>query len=135
MAMNVASDRALAFAADHFERRVLGPVDEVVHVFQAELDGHRQVLDSCFELGRSYPSCKRVELLALLALALVEADPALNSLRHALGGKTRLQPLAVAHVAALVGAAGPRRSTGRAPSEERDSDGRWCGRSLRCTRA
>src|SRR5438477_10830310 len=105
MAMNVASDRALAFAADHFERRVLGPVDEIVHVFQAELDGHRQVLDSCFELVRTYPDRERVELLALLALALAEANPALNSFRHALGRKPRPQPLAVAHVAARVAAA------------------------------
>ena len=32
------SDRALALAAHDLERRLLGPVDEVVHVLQAELD-------------------------------------------------------------------------------------------------
>src|SRR5207244_2977707 len=43
-----------------------------------------------------------VELLAVGALALVEADPALHRIGHALGGQAHLQTLAVDDVAALV---------------------------------
>ena len=53
-----------------------------------------------------------VELLAVRALALVEADPALDRLGHALGGQPDLQPLAVDDLAALV-VAGDVRDVGR----------------------
>ena len=46
-----------------------------------------------------------VELLALLALVLVELQPPLDGLRHALGGQARLQPGGVDDLAALVVAA------------------------------
>src|SRR5437763_11249051 len=47
-------DRALAFAPDHFKRGVLGPVDEVVHVLEVELDRHRQILYASLELLGSH---------------------------------------------------------------------------------
>ena len=43
-----------------------------------------------------------VELLARLAVGLVEAHPALDGVRHALGGQAALEPLTEAHVAVLV---------------------------------
>ena len=46
-----------------------------------------------------------VELLAVLALGLVHAQPALDRVRHALGRQAHLQPGAVEHLAALVVAA------------------------------
>ena len=45
-------DRALAFAALDFERTIARPVDEEVHVLEAEVDRQSQVLDECLELGR-----------------------------------------------------------------------------------
>src|SRR5581483_8357863 len=96
------SDRALALAADDLERRLLGPVDEVVHVLQAELDRHREVLDPCLELLRPDTVDESVELLPVTPLGFVEAYPSLHRLRHALGREPRLETLAVADVAALV---------------------------------
>ena len=46
-----------------------------------------------------------VELLAVVALGLVQAQPALDRVRDALGGQARLQPVAVDDLAALVVAA------------------------------
>src|SRR6516165_1478097 len=104
MAMLIRSHRALALAANHLERRVLGPVDEVAHVLQAELDRHREVLDLCLELLRSHAVGKSVEFLAFPPLGFVEAYPSIHCLRHALGREPRLEALTVAHLAALVGA-------------------------------
>ena len=53
-----------------------------------------------------------VELLAVGAVGLVEADPALDRLGHALGGQADLQALAVDDLAALV-VAGDVRDVGR----------------------
>src|SRR5436309_814671 len=97
------SDRALALAAHDLERRLLGPVDEVVHVLQAELDRHREVLHLRLELLRPNAVDEGVEFLALLPLGFVEAYPALHRLRHALGREPGLEALTVAHVTALVG--------------------------------
>src|SRR6202035_5038898 len=87
-------DRALAFAALHLERRLATPVDEGVHVLQAEFHGERQILHARLELGGSDAIDERVELVAVVAIRLVEAYPPLDRLGAALGGQARLQPLA-----------------------------------------
>src|SRR5215210_9342908 len=79
------SDRALPLAALHDERRVLRPVDELVHGLQAELDRHRQVADRVFERLGPDPGGEGVEDLALLPAGLVEAYPALDGLWRPLG--------------------------------------------------
>src|SRR3954462_210626 len=101
----IASDRALPLATDDLVRLVALPVDEVLHVLEVELDRQREVLRARLELRRADALEERVELLALLALALVEAEPALDRLRHALRGKAPLQARAHHHVAAVVVAA------------------------------
>src|SRR5947199_750123 len=103
--MRMRSHRALALAPDHLERRALGPVDEVVHVLQAELDRHREVLDLRLELLWAHAVHKSVEFLPVLPFGFVEAYPAAHRLRHALGREARLEALTVSHVAALVRAA------------------------------
>src|SRR6202008_2875541 len=76
---------ALAFAAHDLERRLLGPVDEVVHVVQAELDRHREILDPCLELRWPDAVDERVELLALGPRGFVKAYPPIDCLGYALG--------------------------------------------------
>src|SRR5438309_10968078 len=100
-----ASDRALALAADDLEGDVLPPVHEQVHVLEAELRGHREVLDALLEGAGADAGGEGVELLAVLALRLVEADPALDGVGDALGRQAHLQARAVDHLAALVVAA------------------------------
>src|ERR1035437_3080464 len=97
--------RALALAADHFERDIAVPVDERVHRLQPEVDGHRQILDDPLELARADALGEVVPLLALLAVGLVVADPALDRVRHPLGGQAQLQPRAEPHLAAFEHAA------------------------------
>src|SRR5579884_2649552 len=97
------SHRALAFAAHHLEGRVLGPVDEVVHVLQAELDGEGEVLDLGLELLGAYPLGEGFEFLALAAVGLVEAYPPLDRLGYTLGRKPCLEALTVGDIAALIG--------------------------------
>src|SRR3712207_9039873 len=77
------SDRALALTPDDLERRVPLPVDEVVHGLERELDGHREVLDLGLEAPGADALGERVELLAVLALGLVEPQPALDGVGHA----------------------------------------------------
>src|SRR5215210_2764219 len=101
----IASDRALALAADDLERHVLAPVDEVVHRLQAELDRHREVADDLLERRRPDALGEVVERLALLAVALVEAQPALDRLGDALGRQPHLESRAVDDLAVLVMAA------------------------------
>src|ERR1700683_1375070 len=98
-------DRALALATDDLERGVLGPVDEVLHVLQIELDRHRQVLDASLELGGSDAVDELVERLAVGAFCLVITYPALDRFGDALGWQPCLEPLTVAHVAPFVRAA------------------------------
>src|SRR4051794_11795402 len=102
---SVMSDRALALAADHLEGHLALPVDEVVHRLQAELHGHGEVADRVLELLRPDAGGPRVEHLAVLALGLVLADPALDGVRHALGRQADLQAGSVDDLAALVVAA------------------------------
>src|ERR671920_76654 len=72
-------------AAHDLERDVLRPVDEVLHRLQPELDRHREVAHQLLEGRRPDALGEGVEDLALVvALGLVEADPALDGLRHAL---------------------------------------------------
>src|SRR3954464_6867711 len=96
------SDRALALAPDDLERHVAVPVDELVHRLQAELDGHREVAHGVLELLGADARGVGVEDLALLALGLVLADPALDGLGHALGGQAHLQTRPVDDLAAFV---------------------------------
>src|SRR5919206_3326304 len=98
----VMSDRALALAADHLERHLALPVDELVHRLETELGGERQVADEILEVLGPDPRDVGVEDLAVLALGLVGPDPALDGVRHALRGEAHLQPLAVDDLAALV---------------------------------
>src|SRR3954471_7232759 len=88
---SVMSDRALALAADHLERHLAVPVDEVVHRLQAELHGHGEVTDGVLERSGADAGGVGVEDLALLALGLVLAQPALDGLGHPLGGEAHLQ--------------------------------------------
>ena len=81
------------------------PVDEEVHVLEVELHRQRQILDLLGEARRADALDEGVELLALVALGLVVAQPALDGVGHALGGQARLQPRAHHHLAAVVVAA------------------------------
>ena len=82
------------------------PVHEVLHRLEPELDRHREVADLVLEGAGPDAVGEGVEDLALVVpLGLVEADPALDGLGHALGGQPDLQPLAVDDLAALVVAA------------------------------
>src|SRR4051794_29396414 len=83
-------DGAFALAAHDLVRLVALPVDEVLHVLEVEFDRQREVLRARLELDHADASDERVELLALVALGLVVADPALDRLRHALGRQTHL---------------------------------------------
>src|SRR5438046_1982737 len=78
------SYRALALAALHLVGLRAAPVDEVVEVFEAELDRHRQVLDLRLELTGADPVDELVERLLAGAVGLVEAQPALDRLGDAL---------------------------------------------------
>src|SRR5215207_1211088 len=99
----VMSDRALALAADDPVGIGAVPVDELRHRLQGERRREGEVgLDELFELRRAHAAHELVELLAVDAVVLVVADPALDGLGHALGGQPDLQALAVDHVAALV---------------------------------
>src|SRR3954451_24143317 len=93
---------ALALAAHDLVRLVALPVDEVLHVLEVELDRQREVLRARLELGHAHPRHEGVELLALVAVGLVVAQPALYRLRHALRRQTHLEPRAHHHVAAVV---------------------------------
>src|SRR5207302_9470409 len=64
---------------------------------------------------RAHPVDEIVEGLALLALRLVQTDPALDGLRNALGGEAHLHALPVGHHAALVAAADLRDVVGDLP--------------------
>src|SRR3954447_19651992 len=99
------SDRAFALAAHDLERLVAGPVDEVVHVLEAELHREGELLDLVREALIPDARGVGVELLAVLALGLVHAQPALHGLGNPLGGQANLEPRAVDHLAALVLAA------------------------------
>src|SRR4051812_2341853 len=88
---SVMSDRAFALAADHLERHLALPVDEVLHRLQAELHGHGEIPDRVLERLRADARGVGVEALAVLALGLVLADPALDGVRHALGREAHLQ--------------------------------------------
>src|SRR3954471_20592291 len=87
----VISDRALALAPLHHERHLALPVDEVVHGLEPELDGHGEVADLVLEVLGAHPYGVGVEHLAVLAVGLVAADPALDGLGDALGGEAHLQ--------------------------------------------
>src|SRR4029453_9393237 len=86
------SDCALALAPDDLERDLAVPVDERLHRLEIELGGHGEVGDDVLELGLADALGERVELLALLALGLVVADPALERVRDALGRQAHLEP-------------------------------------------
>src|SRR4051794_19473260 len=101
----IASDRALALAALHHEGHLALPVDELAHRLQPELDGHGEVADRVLEVLGPDARGVGVEHLAVLALVLVGADPALDRLGHALGGQAHLQPGPVDDLAAFVVAA------------------------------
>src|SRR3954463_8533849 len=103
----VMSDRALALAAHHLVWLVALPVDEELHVLEVEVHRQREVASALLELLHAHALHERVELLAILTVGLVEADPALDRLRHALRRQPHLQPrahhdLAVLEVAAEV---------------------------------
>src|SRR5271165_5806008 len=99
------SDSAFALATGHGERAVTAPVDEQLEALQRELGGQREVAHARLEIGCAHAIHERSEGLTALALGLVEAQPALDRLGHALGGQARLEPLPVAHLPTLVCAA------------------------------
>src|SRR5215211_2994897 len=96
------SNRAFSLAALDLVGVGAGPVDELVEGLKTEFDRHRQVLDLRLEAIRARTLDEGVEGLALVALGLVEAQPALDRVGHALGGQARLQAVAVKDLAALV---------------------------------
>src|SRR5215213_4318290 len=98
------SDGALALAADDLVELVAVPVHEVLDVLGAELDGQREVLDEALELVGADALDELVELLAVGAVLLVVAHPALDRIRHPLRGDPRLEPLAHLQVALVVAA-------------------------------
>src|SRR5215211_9492218 len=99
------SDRALSLTALHRVWLRARPIDELVEGLEREGDGHRKVLDLLLEARDPGALDERVELLAIGALALVQAQPALDRLGDALGGQPGAQPVPVEHLAALVVAA------------------------------
>src|SRR3954469_4895608 len=98
-------DRALSFAALDLVRVGPVPVDEVLEVVEVELHRQRELLRGLRERLGTDAVDEGVERLAVLALGLVEPDPALDRLGHALGRQPHLHPLAVGELAALVAAA------------------------------
>src|SRR4029077_6719303 len=72
---------------------------------QPEIDGHRQILDQRLQLRRADAGDVLVPLLAVLAVGLVLADPALDRVRHALGRQAQLQARAELDLAAFEHAA------------------------------
>src|SRR5204862_2246075 len=84
-------DGALPLAAFDLEGGAAVPVDELVHGLQTKIDRHRQILDELLQLSGPDAPGERAERLALAALTLVVADPALDRLGHALGGQAQLQ--------------------------------------------
>src|SRR2546421_6417582 len=77
-------DRALALAAFYAVGVGAVPVDEVLQVLEVELDGQGQVLRGSGERLGADPVHERIEGLVLRALGLVQADPTLHRLGHAL---------------------------------------------------
>src|SRR3954454_21153487 len=102
---SAALDGALPLAADDLVRLAAAPVDELLDVLEVELGRQRQVLRLRLERLGADAVDERVERLALQALALVHADPALDGVGHSLGGQAHLQARAVGDRAALVAAA------------------------------
>src|SRR6476660_1300773 len=78
-------NRALPLAALHLVRARAVPVDELLHRLEAELGRQGQVLDLRFEALGPDPLGEGIELLALVALGLVQPYPALDRLRDAFG--------------------------------------------------
>src|SRR5271154_1094309 len=93
--------RALALAANYLERSASVPVDELAHRLQPEVHGQRQVLHERLQLARPHALDERVPFLALLAVALVVADPALDRIWNALCRQAQLQARAELDVPAF----------------------------------
>src|SRR6476646_8275677 len=96
-----ALDRALPLSPHYLVRARSVPVDELFHRLQAELGGQGQLLDRCFERLGTYPLDEGVELLALVAVGLVEVDPALDGLGDAFRRQAGFEPGAEDDLAAL----------------------------------
>src|SRR5262245_31712872 len=94
-------DGALALAAPDLVRLGPVPVDEVHEVVGAELDGELQIGDQLLELLDARALDVLVEVLAVVPLLLVGADPALDRFGNALRGKPRLEPPPEGDLAAL----------------------------------
>ena len=60
-----------------------------MHVLEVELDRHREVLDALLEALGADALGEVVELLAVVALGLVDAHPALDRVGDALRGQAR----------------------------------------------
>src|SRR5205823_12128540 len=91
MRVRSALDGALPLTAFDLERGAAAPVYEFVHRLQAKIDRQREILDHALELARANALGKRGKALPVCALRLVVAQPALDRLRHALGGQAQLQ--------------------------------------------
>src|SRR5690606_39039945 len=100
-----ALDRALAFTALEHVDDVAIPVHELLDGLDREVRRHREVADRVLEHLRAETVGRVVELLAILALPLVEGDEALDDLGGALGGDLHLQQLAEAQALAAVAVA------------------------------
>src|SRR3954453_3457507 len=109
---------ALPLAADDLVRLAAAPVDELLDVLEVELARHPQVLHLGLERLGAHAVDERVERLAVVAVALVHADPALDGVGHSLGGQAHLQARAVGDRAALVATADGRDVSGELPAAD-----------------
>src|SRR6476469_8821975 len=91
LALRIPLYRALALAANDFEWDVAVPVDELVHRLQSEIDRHRQILDDRLGLAGADTREVLVPVLAVVAVGLILADPALDRVGYALGRQPQLQ--------------------------------------------
>src|SRR4051812_8133751 len=85
------SYRALALAPLDPVRIVAVPVDELLHRCEAEISRQGQILDLFLESCGADTLGVGVELLAVAAIGLVHADPALHGLGGPLRGDSSLQ--------------------------------------------
>src|SRR4051794_6208839 len=94
-------DRAFALTTDYLVGLGPAPVDEVLERLEVELGRQGDAARGLLERRRTDAVEEFVERLTLVALRLVELDPDLDRIRHALGGQTHLQAGAVLQVAAF----------------------------------
>src|SRR3954452_18935310 len=94
-------DRAFALTTDYLVGLGPAPVDEVLERLEVELGRQGDAARGLLERRRTDAVEEFVERLTLVALRLVELDPHLDRIRHALGGQTPLQARPILQITAL----------------------------------